>query len=119
MSVMPACPIDLHDDEVLGEGLADLLEEEIHHSGRRLGQNQRDHLSSCRSHSRVSIHVFSYHLCWGMGAYTWRSPTALGSADAAKTTFILGHDQHRALIFGWSRGDCRLSLRFKVFLKCC
>src|SRR5437660_9082525 len=75
MSVMPAGPINLHDDEVLGEGLADLLEEEIHHGRRSLRQNQREHFSLRGSNSGVDIHIFSDDLCWDMGADAWRSPT--------------------------------------------
>ena len=33
VGVMPTCTIDLHDDEVLRERLADMLKEEIHHGG--------------------------------------------------------------------------------------
>ncbi len=34
LGTVPACLIDLHDDEVLRESLADLFQEEIHHGGR-------------------------------------------------------------------------------------
>src|SRR5437588_8901462 len=92
--------------------------QEIHHGRRSLWQNQREHFSLRGSDRGVDIHIFSDDLCWDMGADTWRSPTAFRTADAAKTAFILGHDQHRALIFTWPCGDCRLSLRLKVFLNC-
>src|SRR5207245_6299635 len=88
------------------------------HGSRTLVLNELDHLCLCRSHRRVGIDIFSYHLRSCMGTHSSRSPTAFGPADAAKTAFILDHDQHGTLIFGWPRGDCRLSLRFKVFLKC-
>jgi len=116
--VMPACPIDLHDNEVLRESLAHLLQEESHHGGIGRRPDQRGHLSQSRSHSRVDIDVLSHQLAGDVWPDAWRSPTPCGAADAAKAAFILDHDQHRALIFGWPRCDCRLNLRCKVFLNC-
>ena len=95
-----------------------MLQEEIHHGRRSLRQNQRGQEPLLGSHGGVDIHILSHHLSWGMWADAWRSPTAFGTADAAKAAFILPHDQHRALIVGWPRGNCRLSLRFKFFLNC-
>src|SRR5260370_4039176 len=43
--MMPACPIDLHDHEVLREGLAHMLQEEIHHCAPGRKKDQRSHLS--------------------------------------------------------------------------
>src|SRR5260370_1373961 len=104
---------------ILPEGSTTMMrEEERHHGGRNLRQNQRGHLSLCGSNSGVDIDVFSYQLRRGMWAYTRRSPASLGTADAAKTAFILSHDQDRALIGSFPRCDCRLSLRCKVFLNC-
>ena len=114
--VMPACPIDLHDDEELRECLAHMLQEESHHSGIRRGQDQRGHLSLSGSHSRVDIHVLSHHLAGGVWPDPRWSPTAFGAADTAKAAFILRYDQHGSLIFDWPRGDCRLNLRCNVFL---
>src|SRR5215469_6935559 len=118
VGMMPACPIDLHHNEVLRKGPAHMREEERHHGGIGRRQDQRGHLSLSWSYRRVDIDVLSHELAGEMWPDAWRSPTPSGTADAAKATFVLGHDQHGSLIFGWPCCDCRFNLRRKVFLNC-
>src|SRR5260370_32359636 len=109
--VMPACLINLHDDEILREGLAHLLQEEIHHGSGSLRQNQRDHLAKGWRHSGVGVDVLSYDLCRYVRTHPWRGPTALCTADAAKTAFILRYDQNWPLICRFSCDNCCFNLR--------
>src|SRR6266516_4843056 len=100
------------------ESLAHMLQKEIHHGGIHRGQDQRGHLAFRRSHSRVDIDVLSHYLAGDVRSDPWWRPTTVGTADAAKTAFILGHNEDRTLILGWACGDCRLNLGFKVFFNC-
>src|SRR5215469_15226436 len=103
---MPTCLIDLHDNEVLRERSAHLLQEESHHGSRSLWQNQRNHLAKGWCHSGIGVDILAYQLSWDMRTHTWRGPTSLWLADATKTAFILSHDQDRPFIACFSRGNC-------------
>jgi hypothetical protein len=83
--VMPACPIDLHDDEALRECLAHMLQEEIHHGGIRAISKISEVISRLLgSHSRVDIHVLSHHLAGGV----WPDPRW------SETSFRAAHTGH-------------------------
>jgi len=115
---VPASSIHLHDNEVRGKDAADPLQEAIHHRRGDFWQNQRDHLTQGWGHRSIGIKVLSHHLCRSMGTHPRWCPAAFGATDAAKTAFVLRHDEHGALISCLSRGDRCFHLCGKVFLNC-
>jgi hypothetical protein len=59
---MPPGLIDLHDDEIVRERLADRFEKEIHHGSVGAREDQGRKLAKRRSHCREDIHRLAHHL---------------------------------------------------------
>ena len=110
--------IDLHDNEMVWEAAADVLQEEVHHRRGGLRQNQRNHLTLRGCDSSVDIHIFSDHLDRNMRTHTRRCPGAFHLTDTAKAPFILCQNENGAFIAHLFRGNGRFHQRGKVFLNC-
>ncbi len=87
--LVPSGLIHSHHDTVVHEGLADMLQEEIHHRGISRRQNQRGRFPLCWSHSCVHVGIFTHDLSWGSRPDARWGPTSLGMTDATKTSFVL------------------------------
>jgi hypothetical protein len=79
------------------------------------GRDERDQLASGRGHRGEDVDQLPNKLGRRVGPHAGRGPTPMGPSDAAKAAFILRQDQHRAVVVGFSRRDCRLNLGWKVF----
>jgi hypothetical protein len=112
----PARAIHLQDDELLGEGAADLLEKQLHHRRVGRGQDQGRHFPLGWCDGGRDGGGLPHDLpgsAWSDAR--WR-PCPSGDTHPTKPPFIFGHLQHRSLIVWGTRGERRLDGLFEVFL---
>lgn len=115
LGLMPAGSIHLHHDKILGEGLADMLQEELHHGriGRR--QHQSRHFPLGWRHGGIDVGVFSHYLAWSTGPDSSRCPGPSGNAHPFKAALIFGHLQDWSLVVWAARGEDGLDRLLEVF----
>jgi hypothetical protein len=113
---MPARAIHLHHDKLLGKGLTDVLEKELHHGRIGCWQHQGGHFPLGWGHSGIDVGGLTHDLPRGAGADSRRSPGASWNTHPAKAPLICGHLQHGALIVGGAGGDGSLDRLREVFL---
>src|SRR5215469_17396128 len=84
LGTVPSCSIVLHDEKIVGKGVADMLQEQIHHGGVGSGKNERGHLSCFRCHHRIDIGVLTDQLTRGSRSDSRWGPGPSGNAHSSK-----------------------------------
>src|SRR5271157_1758826 len=82
---MPACLINLHDDEGIRKRLGYLLKKQVHHGRIGVRKQKRHHFAQLRGKSSKSIHGLANGLLRSVRAHSRRSPASPGFTHASES----------------------------------
>jgi len=96
LGAVPACAVEHHRDKLAGVAGGNLVEENIHALGARLGENQGVQAVIPRAEGGVGIAVFPYQRGAHVGTHPGRPPTPARIADPTEAALVLKHQSERA-----------------------
>ena len=91
---MPTGSIYEHDDKEISEVVGDLSQENVHHIGVRIRQDEACHAPQLSTDRCVSVHVFPHDLPGSFGTQTLRRSSGLRINNSAETPLVLRHGQY-------------------------